>query len=169
MEPIAVRAYEPTDLPAVTAILNQPDVVGGTLQRPFTSLADREKRASAGQSPELHIVAEREGRVIGFLTLYRNQHRRGHSAALGMAVDSAFAGQGCGGTLLGAATDHADRWLLVSRLELTVFADNDRAIRLYERHGFEAEGRHRGFALRDGELVDAIAMARLRPAVALRA
>ena len=59
--------------------------------------------------------------------------------------------------------DLADRWLGVLRVELTVYADNHRAQSLYRRFGFVEEGRHRAFALRDGEYVDALAMARLNP------
>jgi putative acetyltransferase len=70
--------------------------------------------------------------------------------------------QGVGTALLGALLDAADNWLDIRRIELTVFVDNDRAIRLYERHGFEREGIFRAFAFRDGAYVDAIAMARLR-------
>ena len=62
-----------------------------------------------------------------------------------------------------AITRQADDWLGVLRIELTVFADNTRAIRLYERFGFEHEGRLRGYALRDGRYVDALTMARLHP------
>ena len=50
------------------------------------------------------------------------------------------------------------------RLELTVYTDNAAALRLYRKFGFDIEGTHRGFALRDGVFVDAYAMARLHPA-----
>ena len=40
--------------------------------------------------------------------------------------------------------------------------DNARAIRLYESNGFEIEGRERQSILRDGVLVDAFTMSRLR-------
>ncbi len=50
-------------------------------------------------------------------------------------------GRGVGRALMEAAVDLADNWLSLTRLELTVFADNAPAIRLYERVGFEVEGR----------------------------
>jgi Dienelactone hydrolase and related enzymes len=63
-----------------------------------------------------------------------------------------------------AMCDYADRWIGLLRLELSVYVDNDRAIALYRRFGFETEGRYRGYVLRDGVFVDAFAMARLHPA-----
>ena len=62
-----------------------------------------------------------------------------------------------------ALCDYADRWMGVLRIELTVYVDNAAAIALYRKFGFEIEGRYRGYALRDGALVDAFAMARLHP------
>ena len=56
----------------------------------------------------------------------------------------------------------ADNWLGIKRLELTVFADNVPAIRLYEKFGFEHEGVMRAFAFRAGSYHDAIGMARIR-------
>jgi putative acetyltransferase len=52
---------------------------------------------------------------------------------------------------------------VAGRLELTVYVDNAPAIHLYRRFGFEMEGTHRAFALRDGQYVNAHAMARIRP------
>lgn len=44
-----------------------------------------------------------------------------------------------------------------------MFTDNERAIRLYRSLGFEHEGTHRAYALRDGVYADAHFMARLHP------
>ena len=81
---------------------------------------------------------------------------------LGMAVQKRFQGKGVGTALMQALVDLADKWLPVTRIELTVFTDNERAIGLYKRFGFEVEGTHRAYALRDGKYVDTHAMARLR-------
>jgi putative acetyltransferase len=81
---------------------------------------------------------------------------------LGMAVPKRFQGKGVGTALMQALVDLADKWLPVTRIELTVFTDNERAIGLYKRFGFEIEGTHRAYALRDGKYVDTHAMARMR-------
>jgi L-phenylalanine/L-methionine N-acetyltransferase len=45
---------------------------------------------------------------------------------------------------------------------LTVYTDNERAIRLYQRFGFKIEGTHRGYALKAGVYADALVMAGFR-------
>jgi putative acetyltransferase len=61
-----------------------------------------------------------------------------------------------------ALLELADNWLNVIRLELTVFVDNERAIALYRKFGFEIEGTHRAYALRAGRYADTYAMARIK-------
>src|SRR6185436_6242636 len=89
--------------------------------------------------------------------------RRAHVRHIGMAVRSEFQGKGVGNALMSALIEVADNWLNVSRLELTVFTDNERAIALYRKHGFELEGTHKAYALRAGRYADVHAMARIRP------
>jgi putative acetyltransferase len=43
-----------------------------------------------------------------------------------------------------------------------VYTDNEAALRLYKKLGFEIEGTHRKYAFRDGQYVDAFTMARVR-------
>jgi L-phenylalanine/L-methionine N-acetyltransferase len=63
---------------------------------------------------------------------------------------------------MNALIEVADNWLGLSRLELTVFVDNEPAVKLYRKLGFVVEGTHRKFALREGEHVDCYVMARVR-------
>ncbi|MFN3513240.1 MAG: GNAT family N-acetyltransferase [Phenylobacterium sp.] len=160
---ITVRAREPEDAADVAELLNQPRAVWGALQTPFTSIEERRKRMASLPAGHTNFVAVVEGKVIGTLGLNRLEGRRSHVGTIGMAVHDAFAGRGAGSALMAAAVEQADRWLNLTRLELNVYADNARAIALYERFGFEREGLFRAFAWRDGAYADSVAMARLRP------
>ena len=89
--------------------------------------------------------------------------RRSHCGSVGIAVAKGWHGQGIG-SLLGALLDVADNWMNLRRVELMVYTDNEPAIALYRKHGFEVEGELRDYAVRDGRHVNAYAMARLRDA-----
>ena len=81
-----------------------------------------------------------------------------HSGVLGMGLLPAFRGKGHGAALIGATLTEAYRQGLV-RIELTVHADNARAIRLYERIGFEKEGVLKDAVRLDGHYKDMFLMA----------
>jgi L-phenylalanine/L-methionine N-acetyltransferase len=158
---IVIRAMEPADLPDITEAWNQPRAYAGTLQLPYTSLEARQARYAA-HAGSTRLVAVIEGKAIGMIFLSREENRRAHVGSIGMAVHDAYAGRGAGSALMAAVVDLADNWLQLKRLELSVYADNARAIALYERFGFEREGLSRAYAWRDGAFVDSLAMARLR-------
>ena len=82
---------------------------------------------------------------------------------VGIMVHRDWQGRGVGRALMEAALDVADNWLMLTRVELTVFTDNARAIGLYKSLGFEIEGTKRMGAIRNGEYADEYYMARLRP------
>ncbi|MCI0662689.1 MAG: GNAT family N-acetyltransferase, partial [Acidobacteria bacterium] len=81
---------------------------------------------------------------------------------IGMMVRDDWQGKGIGAAMMRAVIDLADKWLNLARIELTVFTDNEPAIALYRKFGFETEGTLRKYAFRDGEFVDAYAMARIK-------
>ncbi len=64
--------------------------------------------------------------------------------------------------LLAAVLEVADNWMGLQRVELTVYTDNQPALALYKRHGFDVEGQLLDYALRDGRLTDVYSMARLK-------
>jgi putative acetyltransferase len=160
-ETVLIRAMEPADLPDITEAWNQPRAYAGTLQLPFTSLEQRQQRHAA-HAGSTRLVAVIDGKAIGMIFMGREENRRSHVGSLGMAVHDAYAGRGAGTALMAAAVDLADNWLQIKRLELSVYADNARAIALYERFGFEREGFHPAYSWRNGAFVDSISMARLR-------
>jgi putative acetyltransferase len=168
--PITIRRATTHDAAAFARFMSDPDVLPGTLQVPYTSeeiwrtrLADNNAPPSNAKA-DLMVVAERDGAVVGNAGLHPfPQLRRRHAAGLGIVVAREAQGQGVGSALMQALVDYADRWVQILRIELTVFADNARAIALYERFGFVPEGTHRAYALRDGAYVDCLSMARLHP------
>jgi len=165
---ITLRRPRPEDGPAHAALLGHPGVQPWLLQTPFTSellWQERFSKAPDPASPELVLLAFDGDRLVGSAGLHPAgaQARRRHAMMLGISVHPETQGRGVGSALMDALTRQADDWLGILRIELTVFVDNERAIRLYERFGFEHEGRLRGFALREGRYVDAFTMARLHP------
>jgi putative acetyltransferase len=160
---IEIRRAEPSDYRALQQVHAQPRAIWGTLQLPYPSEEIWRTRLAEAAENLIGLCACIDDRVVGSLALFvgGRSPRRRHSGEIGMAVHDAWHGRGVGSSLLRAAIELADRWLALRRLELAVFADNTRAIRLYENHGFEIEGTYRQYAFRDGEYVDAHAMARL--------
>ena len=107
------------------------------------------------------FVADDEGQIVGRLSIARDQHPASrHVADLGLIVAATHRRRGIGTSLLNAAVEWA-RASNVLKLELHVFPWNEGAITLYERFGFEHEGRLRRHLLVDGEFHDSLAMALL--------
>ncbi|WP_342360141.1 GNAT family N-acetyltransferase [Terrarubrum flagellatum] len=159
---LTIRATRVDDYEAIATLVNLPGFRAGTLRLPFRRPELTRKWLETQSPDDVSIVALRDGVVVGQAGLERQGGRRSHAARLGMGVHDDHCGQGVGGTLLKALIDAADDWLDLRRIELTVYADNARAIRLYEKFGFEKEGVLRAYAFRAGVYVDALAMARLR-------
>jgi putative acetyltransferase len=160
---IVIRAAEPEDYEALQDVHAQPKVIWGTAQMPFPSKALWRDRLAHSQEGNYFLVCEIDGRVVASssLTVVSHSPRRTHAATLGMSVHDDFHGRGIGKALLSALLDIADGWLNLRRVDLRVYVDNTHAITLYERLGFETEGTLREYAFREGEYVDALAMARL--------
>ena len=166
--PVTLRRATAQDAAAFARQMGDPTVYPGTMQLPYPSEEIWHARLTDNMLParshDIVLVAEHEGRLVGSAGLHpQPQLRRRHTAMLGITIVGEAQGQGVGRTLMQALCDYADDWAQVLRIELTVYADNARAIALYERFGFEHEGRLRGYALRKGTYEDVLAMARWHP------
>jgi putative acetyltransferase len=160
---ITLARFTETHILGVTALYNDPAVTRQVLQMPFQSTEVWRQRLATNDERQLKLVALHQGDVIGNLGLEQfSRVRRAHCASLGMGVAVAWQGKGVGSMLLAAALEVADNWMNLRRVELTVYADNEAAIGLYRKFGFETEGLLRDYAVRDGRWVDTLAMARLR-------
>jgi putative acetyltransferase len=162
---IVVRRAEPSDYEAFARTFDDESAQSGTLQLPYASREAWRKRLAEQADGHYLFVACAGDEIVGNAGLHPSSRspRRSHAMAIGMAVHSAWQGKGVGSALMRALCSLADGWLNVTRLELTVFTDNERALALYRKFGFEIEGTHRAYALRAGRYVDTYTMARIRP------
>ncbi len=164
---LLIRRARADDARDVAALMDDPSVQAQTLQMPHASETFWRERLAAMDRPgvELQLAAVVAGRVIGLAGLHQSQPspRRRHAAGLGITIAAQAQGQGVGHALMRALLAHADDWAGLLRIELTVYADNARAIALYERHGFVREGLLKGYGLRAGRYEDCLSMARWRP------
>jgi len=104
--------------------------------------------------------------IIGTAGLTVNaNHRMRHSGSIGIMIHKDYQNKGVGTTLMDALIDVADNWLMLVRIELTVFMDNKRAINLYEKFGFEKEGIKRLSAIRKGKYENEYLMSRINSAI----
>jgi RimJ/RimL family protein N-acetyltransferase len=108
---------------------------------------------------DLQLVALVEGTVVGWCDIVRHTrpiHR--HRGTLGMGIAAVHRGRGLGFRLIGEAISRALQSGIV-RIELSVHADNPRAIALYEKVGFVREGVQRDAICIDGRYFDVLTMA----------
>ncbi len=130
--------------------------------RSFEQFAEGHNEAVNARNAYL-LVAEKDGRAVGMTSLQVRGGRQAHCGSLGMMVHDDFHGQGIGTSLVESVLDLADNWLGLRRLELEVYVDNEAAIALYEKFGFQREGRKRAGAVKDGQLIDILLMGRICP------
>ncbi len=164
MTKVTVRAFEMKDWQEIAKLFMAPKCQWGTLQMPYQSRDDIKKKLENPPANMHRLVAVLPDtqRVVGMIGLHLNKNRRAHVGEFGMFVHDDFQNQGIGTILLEAMLDLANNWLNLKRIELTVFADNLGAIRVYEKCGFVIEGTHKKYAFRNGEYIDAHSMARVR-------
>jgi L-phenylalanine/L-methionine N-acetyltransferase len=160
---LTIRAREPGDWPDVAVLMELPKVRWGTLRLPFTSKDWWRRLMENPPDGMTGIVAVLDGRLVGDAHVMQLKGRRSHVGDIGMMVHDDFHGRGIGSAMMAALVDVADNWLNLKRLELAVYVDNEPAIRLYRKFGFAVEGTRRACTFRNGEYVDSLIMARLRP------
>ncbi len=104
-----------------------------------------------------------QSKIIGFV-VFKNIQPVHRSAELGVRIGSdADRGKGYGREAVKLALKYAWDHLNLNRVQLSVFANNNRAIRAYKAAGFETEGVLRQAAFINGEWTDSVLMAALRP------
>jgi len=105
------------------------------------------------------FVAIADDKIVGWCDIIpKDRPVHVHCGVLGMGLLPPFRGRGNGTALVNTTLNEAWRQTLV-RVELTVHADNARAVALYKKVGFETEGTLKDAVRIDGLYKDLILMA----------
>ena len=164
---VSIGPIFPEDFGALFCWAN--DVVAARLDfayRPIDLISHRQWCETIGKDPTRIIFAIRKARetaIIGYVQITNINSVHG-SAELGIRIgEERFRGQGFGKDALGLALNFCWNHANLNRVQLTVFKHNKRAIRTYRALGFKKEGLLKQAAFIDGERIDLILMAALRP------
>jgi len=163
-----IRPVKDGDGAGINNLRRMAGVFENTLSIPSERIKQSEARI-ANMEENVHsfvaVSQDNDGNeiIIGNAGLYvfANPRKR-HSAGIGISVHKDFQGMGIGTKLMQSLLDIADNWLMLIRVELSVFADNEKAIALYEKFGFSVEGTMKKAGIRNGAYVDEFIMARVK-------
>ena len=109
----------------------------------------------------LFLVAEIEATIAGVLTIKARQKARlQHAASFGISVQKEHWGKGLASSLLETMLLWANDHPVINKIMLTVHAENEQAIKLYNKYGFEEEGRMKKDFFLNGRYSDALLMSK---------
>lgn len=165
---ITIRTARETDADKITTAEQQIAAAPGLLvPRPHEyNVSDIRSKISQLSSMEggFYVVAESENEIVGHALLEpMGLEAIRHIARLSIAVHPGHQAKGIGDALLLNLMERAKNTSTSGRklekIELNVRATNARAIRLYQRHGFQIEGRLvRRIKCEDGSYIDDLVM-----------
>ena len=119
------------------------------------------KRILTRGNQTILVAEDQQEQLAGYLSATGGVYNRNRRTAyLVIGVLQGFAGQGIGTRLF----TQVEKWArnhTIHRMELTVMAHNERAVRLCQKMGFEIEGMKQQNLLVDGKYVDEYEMAKL--------
>jgi ribosomal-protein-alanine N-acetyltransferase len=157
----------PVDVPSLFSWSD--DVEDARLNEPYRPLNWHRQEAfwmNADSDPSrvFFAIRLRSGPdIVGYVQI-RDIHPIHRSATIGLRVGRPVErGQGRGREALQLAVRYCWDHLNLTRLALTVFAANDRAISLYRAAGFRQEGLMERALFINGDWVDLVSMALLHP------
>ncbi len=123
-----------------------------------------EKWIEAHKTNPNHIIliAEMDSKIVGMLDFANGRRQRiAHTGEFGMSVELSARNQGIGSLLLQSLIEWTVENKTIEKIGLNVHSNNERAIALYKKMGFEIEGvRKHDLKYGDGQYIDTVVMGR---------
>jgi RimJ/RimL family protein N-acetyltransferase len=163
---VRLRAREMDDVPHVHRWINNPEVMQGVLVR-YPSSMEQQRQRMEDLPPAAYAVARftietLTGKPIGDCNLHSFGPEL-RTAGVGILIgETDHWGGGYGTDAMRVLCRFGFEMMNLHRIELEVFDDNARAIRCYEKVGFQHEGRRRHADYRHGAYRDVVMMGLLR-------
>ncbi|MBA4180397.1 MAG: RimJ/RimL family protein N-acetyltransferase [Anaerolinea sp.] len=160
---VRLRTREPEDEPLLYQWFNDPEVTEHlSLRYPLSHAQEKqfiESASSIGYNyASFGVETIAEGRLIGGVGL-EHVSPENRSAVLGIAIgDKAFWNGGYGTDAMRVLSRFGFAMMNLHRIELEVYADNERAIHVYEKVGFQLEGTRREAVFKFGRYQDVLIM-----------
>lgn len=166
-ERCVVRAWDPADRAALVAIANDRRIWRNLTHRfphPYTAAdADRWFDLLERMPRPTHWAIEIAGQLAGGIGADAGEGVDARSAHFGYWLAPAYWGRGIMTAACRATAQHLLDHSDLVRLEARVFAWNPASMRVLEKCGFEREGLLRRSVWKDGQVIDAVLYARVRP------
>lgn len=158
---VRLRAIEREDIPKFVRWLNDPEVTQYlTLYMPISRVEEERwfEQQLESQNSKVLAIETNEGLHIGNIGLHDIDWKNRH-AMLGIFIgEKEYWGLGYGTDAVMTLLGFAFQEMNLHRIYLYVFDYNERAIRCYQKCGFQVEGRQREGLYQNGEYHDLLSM-----------
>lgn len=157
----AVKSDAQTILSYVNQIAGESDFLTfGEGEFNKTLLEEEKILESYQKTPnQIFILGEIEGEIAGILNVSAGARPRiQHIGTFGISVQKKFWGKGIGFCLMERMLTWAKENPIIRKIDLEVLTNNPRGIALYEKLGFEYEGRLKRHSFQGGKFIDTFAM-----------
>lgn len=164
---VRLRAFQSADRAAFARIESDPEsrhfMQDGLPFPPTAQDLDSFLSQASADGPVFLFAVERleDGAFIGTVAAFKTDWKNRH-ISVGISLDRAVWGQGCGTDAMKTLVRVIFTEMNLHKVKLSVIAHNPRAIRSYEKVGFQVDGRLRDEIFRAGQYYDLIEMSLLR-------
>ncbi|MEH0423529.1 GNAT family N-acetyltransferase [Streptomyces sp. B21-083] len=168
-----LRPFTEADAEVIAAIVEDPEVIRFTFE-PDTAITMERLRSWYGSRSaqtdrlDLAVTDRATGELVGEVVLHE-WNPAARSCTFRTLLGPRGRGRGLGTEATRLIVAYGFERLGLHRIELEAWADNHRALRVYEKVGFVVEGMRREVQSRDGEWADEVVMAILDHEWAARA
>lgn len=139
-ETLTLHVLEKDDLPFLHRLYNNTDIMRYWFEEPYCSLAQLEDMFNKSIRSE-HVrqfILKKDSEKLGYIGFY-NIERIHRKAEFGIMIDPKYQGKGFASIAMELAIDYAFSTLNLHKFYLIVDKENEKAIHIYKKAGFQVE------------------------------